>query len=96
MNSSWFLRPMAVLRITEYPNSIDRIYRELPNTKEKRLFSIYQSVGREKTAEQKDNHITLDGKGKCEGRKTKKELENQKVDEFAENILTFVRVGLCE
>ena len=50
MNSSWFLRPMAVLRITEYPNSIDRFYRELPNTKEKRLFSIYQSVGREKNS----------------------------------------------
>ena len=53
MNSSWFLRPMAVLRITEYPNSMDRYYRQLPNTNEGNRFQSTGQQGEKETAEQK-------------------------------------------
>ena len=71
---------MAVLRITEYPNSMDRYYRQLPNTNERKSFSIYRSAGRGKKQQNKKvNYVTLDGKGKYEGRKAKKEQQPELV-----------------
>ena len=64
--------------------------------REEIVFNLSVSKERKKQRNKRTTMLLLDGKGKCEGRKTKKELENQKADEFAGNILTFVRVGLCE
>ena len=59
---------------------MDRYYRQLPNTNERLIvFNLLVSRGRKKQQNKKGNYVTLEGKGKCEGRKAKKELQPELV-----------------